>query len=160
MAFQILPLADKKEHIWELAELQHAEWKHFNPSMTLQMRADKISKAAKREGIPAVYIAISGNQLMASAAIVEQDMSTKTELSPWLAGVYVKEEFRNQGIASALIDKCEQEAARSGANTWFLFTEFASGLYEKLGWSHMQQCNYRGVEVDIMYKKVTAKSRC
>ncbi|MEQ9565541.1 MAG: GNAT family N-acetyltransferase [Pseudomonadales bacterium] len=150
MTMQILPLADKKEFLWELAELQHAEWKHFSPSPTLQMRVDKITKAARREGIPSVYVAISGNQLLGSAAIVEQDMSTRPELSPWLAGVYIKEEFRNQGIASALIARCEREAALAGADTWYLFTEFASGLYEKLGWSHMERCDYKGVAVDVM----------
>lgn len=151
---QIVPLADKKKFIPELAELHHAEWKHLNPSFTLKMRAEAIAKAAGREGIPSIFIAMLGNQLIGSAALVQQDMDTRPDLYPWLAAVYVKDGFRHQGIATALIARCENEAARSGANTWYLYTEFASKLYEKLGWFHMEAYEYNGATVNIMFKRI------
>ena len=135
---EIFPLADKKEFIAELVELHHAAWKHLNPSLTLDGRAEAIAEAAGREGIPSIFIAVSGNQLDGSAALVQNDMDTKPDLTPWLAAVYVKEAFRHQGVATDLIARCETEAARSNANTWYLYTEFASRLYEKLGWLHLE----------------------
>ncbi len=151
---EIVPLADKKEFIAELAELHHAEWKHLNPLLTLDGRAKAIAGAAGREGIPSIFIAMSGNQLVGSAALVRNDMDTKPDLSPWLAAVYVKEGFRHQGIATELIARCEDEAVRSNAHVWYLYTEFASRLYEQLGWRHMEQCNYKGVTVDVMCKQI------
>ena len=153
---EIVPLADKKEFIAELAELHHAEWKHLNPSLTLEGRAEAIAKAAEREGIPSIFISVSGGQLVGSAALVQNDMDTKPDLSPWLAAVYVKEAFRNQGIATDLIARCEAEAARSNANAWYLYTEFASTLYEKLGWRHLERCKYKGVTVDVMCKQIAS----
>ena len=153
---EIVPLADKKEFIAELAELHHAEWKHLNPSLTLEGRAEAIADAARREGIPSFFIATAGGLLIGSAALVQNDMDAKPNLSPWLAAVYVKDGFRHQGIATKLIARCEDEAARSGANTWYLYTEFASRLYESLGWSHMERCEYKGVTVDIMYKQTAS----
>ncbi|AQT60065.1 GNAT family N-acetyltransferase [Cellvibrio sp. PSBB023] len=153
---EIVPLADKKEFIAELAELHHAEWKHLNPSLTLDGRAEAIANAAGREGIPSIFIAISGNQLVGSAALVKNDMDSKPDLSPWLAAVYVKEGFRHQGIATELIIRCEDEAVRSNISTWYLYTEFASKLYEKLGWRHMERCEYKGVTVDVMCKQVAS----
>ncbi len=153
---EIFPLADKKEFIAELVELHHAAWKHLNPSLTLDGRAEAIAEAAGREGIPSIFIAVSGNQLVGSAALVQNDMDTKPDLTPWLAAVYVKEAFRHQGVATDLIARCETEAARSNANTWYLYTEFASRLYEKLGWLHLERCEYKGVTVDVMYKKITS----
>jgi len=153
---KIIPLADNKEFIPELAALHHAEWKHLNPSLTLEGRAKAIADSAGREGIPSIFIAVSGNQLVGSAALVRDDMDTKPELSPWLAAVYVKERFRHQGAATNLIARCEEEAARSNASTWYLYTEFASKLYEKLGWHHMERSEYRGVTVDVMYKKIAS----
>jgi len=117
---EILPLADKKEFIAELAELHHAEWKHLNPSLTLEGRAEAIVEAAGREGIPSIFVAVSGNQLVGSAALVQNDMDTKPDLTPWLAAVYVKEAFRHQGVGTDLIARCETEAARSNANAWYL----------------------------------------
>ncbi len=151
---EIVPLADKKEHIHELAELHHAEWKHLNPSLSLEERTEAIAEAAGRESIPSIFIAISGSQLVGSAALVENDMDTRPDLSPWLAAVYVKKAFRHQGIAKELIARCEEEAVRSHANAWYLYTEFASKFYEKLGWNHMERCEYKGVMVDVMCKQL------
>lgn len=153
---EIYPLADKKEFIAELAELHHAEWKHLNPSLTLEGRAESIAEAAGREGIPSIFIAVSGNQLVGSAALVQNDMGTKPDLTPWLAAVYVKETFRHQGMATELIARCETEAARSNADAWYLYTEFASRLYEKLGWRHLERCEYKGVTVDVMCKQIAS----
>nr|WP_077531129.1 GNAT family N-acetyltransferase [Halomonas utahensis] len=96
----------------------------------------------------------SGSQLVGSAALVQNDMDTKPDLAPWLAAVYVKEAFWHQRIASELISRCEDEAIRFNANVWYLYTEFASMLYEKLGWRHMERCAYRRVAVDVMCKQI------
>lgn len=153
---EIVPLADKKEFIAELAELHHAEWKHLNPSLTLEGRTEAIVKAAGREGIPSIFIAISESKLVGSAALVQNDMDTKPDLSPWLAAVYVKETFRHQGLATELIARCQAEAACSNANAWYLYTEFASKFYEKLGWLHLERCEYKGVTVDVMCKQIVS----
>lgn len=153
---EIVPLADRKELIAELAELHHAEWKHLNPSLTLEGRAEAIAEAAGREGIPSIFIAVSGSQLVGSAALVQNDMDTKPDLSPWLAAVYVKETFRHQGIATQLIARCEAEAACLSTDSWYLYTEFASRLYEKLGWRHLERCEYKGVTVDVMCKQIAS----
>lgn len=153
-AVEIIPLADRIDHVWELAELHQAEWGHFNPSLTLQMRTEALEKAAGRVGIPSIFIATSEGELIGSAALVQQDMDTRPDLNPWLAAVYVKERFRNQGIASALIARCEDEAARSRVTKWYLFSEFAAELYKKLGWCHLERCDYKGTTVDIMFKEI------
>lgn len=139
-----------------MAELHHAEWKHLNPSLTLEGRAEAIAEAAGREGIPSIFIAVSGSQLVGSAALVQNDMDTKPDLSPWLAAVYVKETFRHQGIATQLIARCEAEAACLSTDSWYLYTEFASRLYEKLGWRHLERCEYKGVTVDVMCKQIAS----
>ena len=151
---EIVPLADKKDFIAELAELHHSEWKHLNPSLTLEGRTEAISKAAGREGIPSIFVAVSGGQLVGSAALVQNDMDTKPDLSPWLAAVYVKESFRHHGIATELVARCEAEAAHSKADTLYLYTEFASKFYEKLGWRHLERCEDKGVTVDVMCKQI------
>ncbi|MAM71800.1 MAG: GNAT family N-acetyltransferase [Gammaproteobacteria bacterium] len=151
---QIIPLADKQDLLCELAELHHAEWSHLNPTFTLEERVNLLSKEARRIGIPSIYIAILDKQLLGSAAIVQKDMKIKPDLSPWLAAVFVKEEFRHQGIASALIQRCEQEAITLGIKKWYLFTEHATALYEKLGWKTLEKCDYRGNPVVVMYKSL------
>jgi len=139
-----------------LAELHHAEWQHLSPTVTLEGRVNAINDCAKPNGIPSIYIAISEGRLIGSAALVQSDMDTKPDLSPWIAAIYVKEDFRRQGIATQLIDRCEKEALRSNVSVLFLFTEFASRFYETLDWCHLERCDYRGVTVDVMRKQIAS----
>jgi len=101
-------------------------------------------------------ITISAGRLIGSAALVQSDMDIKPDLSPWIAAVYVKEDFRRQGIATQLIGRCEREALLSNVNVLYLYTEFASEFYETLDWCHMERCVYKGVTVDVMYKQIAS----
>jgi N-acetylglutamate synthase-like GNAT family acetyltransferase len=94
--------------------------------------------------------------LIGSAALVLEDMRTRKDLSPWLASVFVKPEFRKSGIATVLVSHIEDEATRLGVEKLFLYTEHARGLYLKLGWSDIEQCEYQGVNVGIMFKQFAA----
>ncbi len=154
---KIVPLADHPEFIAELAKLHHTEWQHLDPSLTLEARTKSIADAAGREGIPSIFIALSEGELVGSAALVHSDLDTRPDLSPWLAAVYVKEDFRHQGIAAALIARCEDEAVRSNVNVWYLYTQFASKLYEKLGWRYLERCEHHGVAVDVMVKQIASE---
>lgn len=140
----------------ELSELHHKEWKHLSPSLTLQQRTARITELAGREGIPSIFIAVSGSQLIGSAALVARDMEINADLSPWLAAVYVKEQYRRQGTARELITRCEEEARRSEVDAIYLYTESATKLYEELGWHPMERCEYKGVMVDVMCKQMIA----
>ena len=139
-----------------MAELHHAEWNHLSTSFTLKNRIDAIRDSARFRGIPSVFIALLEDQLVGSSAILENDMCSKPELSPWLAAVYVREDFRRQGIAKKLITRCIQEAVQSNVCVLYLYTEFAAKYYEKLGWSLMERCEYKGVIVDVMCKHITS----
>ena len=68
----------------------------------------------------------------------------------------VEESWRNQGIASLLVDRCDAEARKAGVGKIYLSTEFASGLYEKLGWEFFERCVYKGIELDVMCKEFTS----
>lgn len=86
--------------------------------------------------------------------LVAQDMTTRPDLSPWLAGVYVSREHRRRGIATSLITRIEAEARSLGSSVLYLYTESAQSLYGHLGWSAIEHCMYQGVDVAIMSKKL------
>lgn len=146
-------LADHMNFLEEIAQFHHAQWGHLNPSNTVQNRAAALEKLAGREGIPAIFIAHADSQFIGSAALVQQDMpSLHPELSPWLAAVFVKTQWRGQGIATRLVKHCEARAIATGIEKLFLFTESASELYKGLGWQEYERCEYKGVQVQVMCK--------
>ena len=141
----------------KLAELHLNEWKHLSPDMTLEDRAIKLKEISGSIDIPFMLVAVENNQLIGSAALVYEDMETRKDLSPWLAAVFVKPKFRNKGIGTKLIIRIELEAKRRWIKKLFLYTEHARKLYSKLGWHGLEECEYQGVNVDIMYKQLSAK---
>lgn len=152
---KISPLVEHMNFLGEIAKLHHAEWGHLNPSNKLENRIASLEKLARREGIPVIYIAHADNKFIGSAALVEQDMPTlHPELSPWLAAVFVKEQWRGQGIATRLVKHCEAQAIAAGIEKLFLFTESASELYKALGWQEFESCTYKGAQVQVMYKEL------
>jgi GNAT superfamily N-acetyltransferase len=152
----IVPLADHMTHIDEIAQLHQAEWAHMDKSLTLELRRKALTEAAGQEGIPSIFVAIDNHVLIGSAAIVEHDLDTHLQLGPWISAVFVKEHWRTQGIATKLVERCEAEAKKVGAKKLYLSSEFASGLYEKLGWQTIEICMYKGVKVHIMCKVIAS----
>jgi GNAT superfamily N-acetyltransferase len=153
---QIVNLGDHLSYVGELAKLHHKEWAHLSAELTLNDREKLLLQCCREAGIPFGFIALDGKKLSGSAFLVEHDMSTRRDLSPWLAGVYVKETYRGQGIASELVHRVEMTAIAYNVQTMYLYTQFASALYKKLGWSSVERCHYRGVQVEIMCKSISA----
>jgi len=149
---EIAKLSNKLSFIDEIAALHHEEWKHLSPSKSVENRRATLISAATSEGFPTFYIAYEDNEFIGSAAIVAKDMDSRPDIGPWLAAVYVKEKWRKQGVATSLLKHCEFQASKVGVKTLYLFTEFASQLYAKNGWISLERCEYRGINVEVMYK--------
>lgn len=145
-------LADRKDFLTELAELHFAEWGYMRPDQTVDDRVQGLSRCCQREEIPTVVIGSNRGVLVGSALLVEHDMSTRRDLSPWLAGVYVKPEFRQSGLATRLIERIEQEATALQVPQIFLYTDKEQDFYTKRGWRGLENTQYRGLEVTIMSK--------
>lgn len=136
----------------ELARLHHDEWRHLSPDKTLEDRIRRLQDMAASDDMPFMVVAIEGKQLVGSAALVFEDMRTRKDLSPWLASVFVKPEFRRRGIATTLVRHIEKSAEQRGIKKLYLFTEHARDLYARLGWRDMEECEYEGAKVVIMSK--------
>lgn len=147
-------LANHPQLIDELAVLHHEQWGHFRPEESLAERRQRLESQCGRGGVPSVVVALEGDGLAGSAMLIAHDMDTRPDLTPWLAGVYVVEAFRGTGVASALVTRIEEEAARVGVERLYLYTPDAMALYAKLGWVAEECCAYRLQQVTIMMKQL------
>lgn len=147
-------LADHPECIPELATLHFAEWSFLNPGESLDDKKAYLKRLCSRHGVPSFIIAIEDGELVGSASLIAQDMDDRPDLTPWLADVFVKPEYRGRGIATSLIQRIESEARIAGIVRLYLYTPDAAKLYQKLGWRIFEACQYKGVEVLIMVKKI------
>ena len=77
-------------------------------------------------------------------------MSTRLDLTPWLAGVFVLPEHRGRGVGERLVAHAMSWAAAQRVETLHLYTRDAVALYQKLGWLESGREFYEGREVQLM----------
>ena len=137
-----------------LARWHHAEWGHLRPGETAADRAARVERECGHCQIPTTFIASAGSQLLGSASLIEHDMTTRLDLSPWLSGVFVAPEQRRRGIGAALVKRVIQEARVLGIPRLYLYTPGSGALYLRLGWSVVERTVYRELwrdqEITIM----------
>ncbi|HTV47190.1 MAG TPA: GNAT family N-acetyltransferase [Phycisphaerae bacterium] len=151
MGIQIDYLAKHKEFIPTLAQWHHQEWAYLRPDDSIDKRIDRLREAARRHAaVPTVVIAFAGDKLFGSAMLVANDMDTRMELSPWLAGVFVAPQYRKQGIGAALVGRVITDAWSLGVDRLYLYTPNTQLFYSRLGWSVVERMKYCGLDVVVM----------
>ena len=130
------------------------EWGHLCPDVPYEDYVSSYQKRTVHSTIRETFVALEGDTLLGTASIIEHDMSTRTELSPWMASVYVAPEFRNRGVGSALVRAVMEEAPRLGLERLYLITPDKVRFYSRLGWQVLETAKYRGEEVTIMVYEV------
>lgn len=146
-------LADHPEVLSTLARWHHQEWASLRPGDSVEARVARLKGWCGRDSIPLTFVAISNSELLGSASLIEHDMDNRLELSPWLAGVFVRPESRKQGIGVALVRCVTEKAHALHVSKLYLYTLRNEPFYLSLGWSWEERTVYRDKEVVIMSYK-------
>ena len=146
----IIDLCAQPQHLETIAAWHHSEWSHLYPGMQLDSRIARMAGFLEAGLVPTTFVAVDGDVVLGSAAIIESDMDTRPTLSPWLASVYVDESRRGQGVGSRLVKHVMAAAQREGIEKLYLFTEDRVAFYERLGWQVLAREDYHGESVTVM----------
>ena len=138
--FEIFPLHQKPELAAACAAWSYGEWGS-------QMSADSLdntlaryrANAANTNDLPLTWIALRKGKIAGMARLKEQDHPVRTELTPWLASVFVHPEHRGRGIAKALCKRVAAEAKNQGFRQIYLFTHTAPDMYAAMGWEEVER---------------------
>ncbi len=143
-------LVDYPDALSILAEWQHREWGHIRAGDTVEKRRARLEGYSNRDRIPLTVVALEGSEVLGSASLVSHDMETRMELTPWLAGVYVAEQYRRKGIGAQLVRRIMDEAGKLDVSLLYLYTVHSEEFYAALGWTLLERTNYREQKVVIM----------
>jgi predicted N-acetyltransferase YhbS len=149
LVMQIRYLSSDEQEIETVASWHHHEWRHLAPGDTLDARIERIARRAHRTQIPLTVVAIE-DELLGTASLIELDMDTHPELTPWLASVYVAPPHRGQGIGKQLCRHVLTRTRELGYPTCYLFTPSEEHWYRRQGWGLIQHEPYRGENVAVM----------
>ncbi len=159
MTYHIARLADYPQLIETVARWHFDEWGALSPGATLEAWTEQIRETATPSGMPATFLALDDDALLGTDSLVANDMETRPDLTPWLAGVFVRPESRGTGVGAALVTRAVAEAAALGVARLYLYTHAARGFYERLGWRAIDSAFYEGQDVTIMQIEPTLTRR-
>ncbi len=119
---------------------------------TLERGRIRIRSKLNVDRVPVAFVALDdADVIVGTASLIFDDLEGDPR-NPWLASVFVPPEHRGKGIASALVGVVEDAARRFGYARLYLFTTSATALYAGLGWSALEQRDYRGEHIQVMDK--------
>jgi predicted N-acetyltransferase YhbS len=148
-------LAHHPHYVADLAAWHYSQWAHLYPQESQADFAHHLRLSAQIARIPLTVVALIDGRLAGSASLIDDDLESHPELSPWLANVYVAPQYRCQGIGTALINRIQKEVETLGVKTIYLFTTGEPEFYTRLGWQALLQETCQGEPITIMSRPVS-----
>jgi predicted N-acetyltransferase YhbS len=141
------------QNIEMVANWIHQEFGKGNPDRTLEYVINRF-KNRNLNKIPLSLIALIDNECVGVVSIFDNDLETRPELTPWLAGLYVNPNCRCKGVADKLITGVLKICKNINYNTVFLRTEHTSDYYKKHGWTFVEYTtDENGLETSVFMRK-------
>jgi GNAT superfamily N-acetyltransferase len=95
--------------------------------------------------------------LAGTCLLVRSELDPCHPVSPWLAGLYVAPEHRCHGVGRVLVKAIEDQAPQRGNRRLYLYTARAIRYYERLGWSAVDQVDWKGFLATPMARELQAE---
>ena len=143
-------LADHPETLDTLVQWLHREWGNVRGGETLEQRRTRFAGSMNRDRIPLAVVALEAGEVLGSASLIAHDMETRMELTPWLASVFVGEQYRRRGVGAELVRRIMAEAGKLKVPLLYLYTVHSERLYASLGWTVAERTKYLEQTVVIM----------
>ena len=148
---QILHLADAPEHVNEVSEWLWREWAKAD-GYSLEDIIYRTQYAMQRDTIPQMLVAVCEGRAVGVVSLWLNDLKTRQDLSPWMATLYVKDEYRHMHIGQKLQLASIEAARRLDRYDWiYLITEL-DGYYEKTGWEFVGDAPVGQGETEHIYR--------
>ena len=146
---QVVTIVERPDLIGVAAEwIWGAFWKKNGYTLE-QIRALVMSSDAVIGPSQCMVLLVDGAPV-GTAGLIENDLDSRPELTPWLAAMYVRPESRGRGYALELIRAVENTAVAAGYDRVWLYTFVAEGLYLKAGWQSVERFETGGVQAVLM----------
>jgi len=104
------------------------------------------------QSLGVLLVAKADGEPIGACLMVESEFEPNHDVAPWLTGLFVTPEHRNEGAGSILVRAIEDQARQRGFSRLNLYTSEAAGFYARLGWSIVDRTNWRGVNATLMVR--------
>ena len=153
---EFILLADDPLAYKEVASWYFEQWLSNVPDMTVGKVESKLATYTNRDKAPLLMLAKLDGELIGAAELKIREMDIYPDYEYWIGGVYVKSSERGKGVAARLVQEVIGQAKMFGIKKLYLQTEkLDGGIYSKVGFSLIEQVDYKGHYVSVMLVDLT-----
>lgn len=146
----ILPLRDWPQAIDILAKAHLAEWQGLYPEDTEHTFAADLQRSLGVEPVPSTWVLVADTAVIGSVSLIERDLDSRPELTPWLANLWVDREWRGRGLGKQLVLHACEEGRLRGLERLYLYTPEHAAFYAALGWETLAVSTKSGIAITLM----------
>lgn len=148
-------LADHKEAIPIIAKWYFSEWGHKTKAQSAEEFSQNMKKYLNRDKIPLILVAMERKTIIGVAQLKFREMDIYPDKEHWIGGIFVPGKYRGNKVAARLIKKIIEIAQKLDVSKLYLQTErLDGGLYPHLGWTPIEQVEYKGSDVLVMVNNI------
>ena len=132
--------------------------RHWASEDSMAVYDDCIRSSLSSESpLPQWYVMLKDGKIVAGAGLIANDFISRMDLWPWLAALYVEEEFRGRGLGGEILRHARAHAARLGFDHVYLATDHI-GYYEKYGFGYLADGYHPWGESSRIYRAETLRT--
>lgn len=151
MPVTIVPVSERPALAPIVAAWLVAEFGHPGSRTVDELTAKILAPPA---GPEETFVLFDNDHPVGTASLAHDDLASRRDLTPWLAGVYVEPALRGRGHASALVRRVEAFATAAAVPVLWLYTWTAESLYAGLGWRPEGVVKDRGHDAMLMSRRL------
>lgn len=139
-----------QDELPKLANWHYQEWHNLYPEKTADDFALDLQESLQQGFVPSTWVLVDNGKVVGSTSLLKQDMSANSDLTPWIANVFIEPGHRGRGLGKVIIKEVMRQAKLNDLSRLYLFTEDQMAFYQNLGWQIIRQHDYNGAEVSVM----------
>lgn len=144
---------DDNKNIELIADWYADEW-HIPAQTTIRKLKDLSADKSQFQVLMTIdNIPIATGGLYNHVGLLDREPRFKIHQN-WLALVYTKPEYRNNGYGALICNHIQDYSKELGLKEIVLFTHTAESLYRRLGWEQLERLALGGKDIVVMRKEL------
>ena len=156
-ALQIDDLANHSQYLVPLSKWYHQAFLHLTNPLTLEQRQVNLQQHTKDQPLPTSFVAIKRQHLLGGLCLLEHDLETHRNFSPWLSRIFVHPQARGQSVATSLINHAVDYIQDLGHEQLYLLTEKKQIFFSRVGFEEIDKTSLNGFALSIMVLNLKEK---
>lgn len=148
--FSLSSLAQYPTFVNQISGWFFEEWGGGIEGRTFGQFSELLNERMNIDKLPVAFVALASGDLIGTASLICNEISSLPRYKHWLASVFVTPEHRRQGWGTKIVRASVQIAPDYGIDKLVLYTHSHIDFYQQLGWEYLETVQYRNRDAMIL----------